>query len=117
MSLTAPVVQGMSIVKVDVISKGSGPPVTRDDRYSSMVTLYIEDDNGEKKNLVGRGKCGRILDVRWLVEPTSRSVCLSLHYGICLDVRRSGFNGCGLQVSQKHHCVGIARHLAGRIII
>ena len=48
-SLTAPVVQGMSIVKVDVISKGSGPPVTRDDRYSSMVTLYIEDDNGEKK--------------------------------------------------------------------
>jgi hypothetical protein len=48
MSLSAPVVQGMSVVKVDVISKGAGPPVTRDDRYSSMVTLYIEDDSGEK---------------------------------------------------------------------
>ena len=61
-SLSAPVVQGMSIVKVDVISKGSGPPVTRDDRYSSMVTLYIEDDNGEKKKSGWSTEYGTVLN-------------------------------------------------------
>jgi len=36
-------------VVVDNIAKGDGPPVTTDHRYRSMVTLYIEGDDGEKK--------------------------------------------------------------------
>jgi len=35
-------------VTVDVIKKGSGPPVTTPHRYSSHVTLYIKNDDGSK---------------------------------------------------------------------
>jgi FKBP-type peptidyl-prolyl cis-trans isomerase len=35
-------------VTVDVIKKGSGPPVTTAHRYSSHVTLYIKNDDGSK---------------------------------------------------------------------
>jgi len=35
-------------VTVDVIKKGSGPPVTTVHRYSSHVTLYIKNDDGSK---------------------------------------------------------------------
>mmetsp|Transcript_21843 Transcript_21843/g.29063 ORF Transcript_21843/g.29063 Transcript_21843/m.29063 type:complete len:152 (-) Transcript_21843:1353-1808(-) len=35
-------------VIVDVISEGSGPPVTPEYRYKSMVTLYIENSDGSK---------------------------------------------------------------------
>ena len=32
-------------VVVETTSPGSGPPVTKDNRYKSMVTLYIEEDD------------------------------------------------------------------------
>jgi len=35
-------------VRVDIISKGEGPAVSSDFRYSSMVTLYIENKDGTK---------------------------------------------------------------------
>jgi FKBP-type peptidyl-prolyl cis-trans isomerase len=35
-------------VRVETISAGSGAPVTRDYKYSSMVTLYIENADGTK---------------------------------------------------------------------
>mmetsp|Transcript_16103 Transcript_16103/g.16109 ORF Transcript_16103/g.16109 Transcript_16103/m.16109 type:complete len:148 (+) Transcript_16103:184-627(+) len=36
-------------VVVNILTKGDGPPVTKDYRYRSMVTLYIEGDDGKKK--------------------------------------------------------------------
>ena len=35
-------------VRVHTLNVGSGPPVTRDHRYRSMVTLYIEGQDGSK---------------------------------------------------------------------
>mmetsp|Transcript_31912 Transcript_31912/g.48948 ORF Transcript_31912/g.48948 Transcript_31912/m.48948 type:complete len:161 (+) Transcript_31912:74-556(+) len=35
-------------VVVKITSAGTGPPVTQDTKYESMVTLYIENDDGTK---------------------------------------------------------------------
>jgi len=35
-------------VVVETISPGTGPPVTKEHRYSSMVTLYIEEPDKSK---------------------------------------------------------------------
>lgn len=35
-------------VRVKIQNQGSGPQVTRDHKYKSMVTLYIENEDGSK---------------------------------------------------------------------
>ena len=47
-SLAFVVVVAKDVVVVETISPGDGPPVTKDHRYKSMVTLYIENKDKSK---------------------------------------------------------------------
>eukprot|EP00548_Thalassiothrix_antarctica_P002771 CAMPEP_0194133664 /NCGR_PEP_ID=MMETSP0152-20130528/3740_1 /TAXON_ID=1049557 /ORGANISM="Thalassiothrix antarctica, Strain L6-D1" /LENGTH=154 /DNA_ID=CAMNT_0038829007 /DNA_START=8 /DNA_END=472 /DNA_ORIENTATION=- len=61
-----------NVVVVDVISPGNGPAVTKANRYSSMVTLYIEDAVAETKTPSGwstRKEDGAAMDEPFAFQP------------------------------------------------
>eukprot|EP00978_Attheya_sp_CCMP212_P035098 scaffold150856_cov54-Attheya_sp.AAC.1 len=63
-------VDGLAVV-VETLNKGSGPPVTKAFRYESMVTLYMEEDDGSKtpSGWSTRKSDGAVVDAPFAFQP------------------------------------------------